>query len=338
MGADFLGFEFQPVRLEHRERLQGLLSRYPQPLSGFTFATLMAWDAIFNYGWWSQVSPELLLISYVAEGDPNRHLLQPVGVLEEPMAEELLRRLAALPYRARLVGVTEQFLAEQQEFASHFELEESPAGANYLYSAEELATLAGKRFSKKRNLIAQAHKLYRWSAEPLTDATVPDCQAVVAAILSEEHPEIPASLAQEMQALEFTLRHFGALGQQGTLLRVEGEPVAFSIWEPMSPTTAVVHFERSLRRFKGAYQLVNQETAKEIVSRGFEFINREEDLGDPGLRQAKESYNPIALVKSYGLTLRGRSAQPSDSNRSLPASSGAARFELQLRDSTAPGQ
>ena len=103
---------------------------------------------------------------------------------------------------------------------------------------------------------------------------------------------------------DFTLAHFAPLGQQGTLLRVEGRPVAFSIWEPIGAKTAVIHFERALRRFKGLYQVVNQETARRIVQSGLELINREEDLGDPGLRQAKQSYHPVALLPSLSLCFR----------------------------------
>jgi hypothetical protein len=107
-------------------------------------------------------------------------------------------------------------------------------------------------------------------------------------------------------ALECTLRHFDDFGQQGLLISVNGRAVAFSIYEPISPTTIAVHFERALRSYKGLYQVVNWETAKVAAVQGYEFINREEDLGDAGLRKAKMSYNPIEIVPAYELTFRNR--------------------------------
>ncbi len=99
--------------------------------------------------------------------------------------------------------------------------------------------------------------------------------------------------------------HFEPLGLEGLLLRVNGQPSAFSIFDRLGPSTAVVYFERALRSRKGLYQVINQETARVILSQGFEMINREEDLGDRGLRQGKLSYFPARLEMKYTLTLRG---------------------------------
>jgi hypothetical protein len=66
----------------------------------------------------------------------------------------------------------------------------------------------------------------------------------------------------------------------------------------------VIHFERARRDVKGLYQLVNRAAAQAAVRGGFAFVNREEDLGDPGLRQAKASYDPVRLEMAYRLTLR----------------------------------
>jgi hypothetical protein len=91
------------------------------------------------------------------------------------------------------------------------------------------------------------------------------------------------------------------------LITVDDRPVAFSIYEAISPTTVAVHFERALRSYKGLYQVINCETAKVILSQGFEFINREEDLGDAGLRDAKMSYHPTEIIPAYELAYKNPS-------------------------------
>jgi hypothetical protein len=88
------------------------------------------------------------------------------------------------------------------------------------------------------------------------------------------------------------------------LVSVDDRPVAFSIYEAISSTTVAIHFERALRSYKGLYQVINCETAKVVASQGFQFINREEDLGDAGLRDAKMSYHPIEIVPAYELTYK----------------------------------
>ncbi|MBQ4334030.1 MAG: DUF2156 domain-containing protein, partial [Myxococcaceae bacterium] len=100
------------------------------------------------------------------------------------------------------------------------------------------------------------------------------------------------------------LRHFEALDQRGIALLIDGELAAFAIFEVVGGQMAIIHFERALRRFKGLYQVVNQQTALAVEALGVPLINREEDLGEPGLRQAKLSYQPLRLEPSLMLTLR----------------------------------
>ena len=109
-------------------------------------------------------------------------------------------------------------------------------------------------------------------------------------------------LEWETSALKYTLRHFDEFRQQGLLVSVGTRPVAFSIYETIGPATVAVHFERALRSYKGLHQVINWETAKAVAEQGFEYINREEDMGDEGLREAKMSYHPIEVIKSHELT------------------------------------
>jgi hypothetical protein len=330
MAARFLGVELSPVELAHGPRLTAFLARHPQALSGYTFATLIAWRGTFQYEWaLIGNAEEALLISCVLPGEESRrHLLQPVGTLTRETAQLLLREAAALDYPLRIVGVTDRFLEENPELLAHFDRAEDRATANYIYRAADLAELKGSRYSKKRNMLHQAEGLYRWSAEPLTPGHVPACRELLAeldepagdSVWTPAEPDwssAPAGGARvetvsvldrmrldESAALDFTLEHLAELDQQGIVVSVEGRPAAFSIFEPQSPGTAVVHFERAARARKGLYQLVNKVAAREIAARGFELLNREEDLGDPGLRQAKSSYHPAHLARAWTLTAK----------------------------------
>ena len=303
MQSSFLGYEFRPIELDQRQLLSSFLARHPQPLSGFTFAALATWRSIFEYGW-VFAEAETLLISCILEPDRRRHLMQPVGSLSSVVQDKLLQGAASLPYPLRIVGVGEGFLEENADFVSRFSVFEDFAASNYIYLADNLAKLPGRRYAKKRNLLAQAQGLYSWTREPLAGANSDACFDVLNSIQEAEQPEIDTNLQQELIALDYTLRNFDGLGQKGLLLKVNERPVAFSIYEAISPTTAAIHFERALRSYKGLYQVINWETAQVIAGQGYEFINREEDLGSPGLRDAKRSYNPIKLIPAYELTFK----------------------------------
>jgi hypothetical protein len=294
----FLGLEFKLLSLEHPEPLAGFLEKYPQPLSGYTFAALAAWHGYYRYaGLFAET--ETLLLSCILESDQRRHLLQPVGIFSSAISQKLLEGAAALPYPLKIIGASEEFIKQNTDFSNSFAIREDRALSNYLYGAELLAQLPGRKYSKKRNLLAQASGQYRWSAEILTSGMTDLCFDVLNSITREESPQMEGMLAREFAALDYTLRHFQELRQQGLLIMADGRPVAFSIYEPISPTTVAIHFERALRSYKGLYQVVNSEAAKVVAAQGFQFINREEDLGDAGLRDAKLSYHPAQIIPAY---------------------------------------
>ena len=297
----FMGKEFSPIELSDRRELTAFLSKYPQPLTGYTFATLAAWEPFFHYEW-AFVEPETLIISCILEPDPHRHLMQPIGLFSPRIAKSLLKGAADLPYQLRIIGVCDTFLSAHSEFCRSFNAREDRAVSNYVYQTSALAKLPGRKYARKRNLLAQAEELYTWSCQPLTSELTPSCFSLLESIVEEEDPVLEGMLKWELSALECTLRHFDEFSQQGLLVTVGGRPVAFSIYEPIGPTTVAIHFERALRSFKGLHQVINWETAKAIAAQGFDYINREEDIGDAGLRDAKMSYHPIEIIKAHELT------------------------------------
>ena len=104
----------------------------------------------------------------------------------------------------------------------------------------------------------------------------------------EKHAEICVTLNY--------LRLFEELEMRGGALRVDGRIVAFTIGEPVGKDTLVVHIEKAFADIQGAYTMINQQFV-EHEGAGFAYINREEDMGEEGLRKAKLSYKPVFLVE-----------------------------------------
>jgi hypothetical protein len=304
--ARMLGFDFNPLRPEDQTVLEPFLTRYPQTLSGYTFAPLVAWNPMFHYEW-ALLDNETLLLSFAFEDSP-RQLLQPVGNFPVALQRCLLDRGAALGYPLKIVGATREFVEAHPELVRHMKVEEDRPASNYVYRAKDLANLSGKKYAAKRNHIAQASAAYDWKAKPLLPADVPGCLDLVRDVCAEIG-ELKGLPRYEHVAITYTLEHFAELRQEGVRIEVDGKTEAFAIWEKLNPTTAVVHFERARRSLKGLYQVINRETARVMVERGFELVNREEDIGDPGLRKAKSSYHPVEIVPALTLTLKPRQAQ-----------------------------
>ena len=93
-----------------------------------------------------------------------------------------------------------------------------------------------------------------------------------------------------------SLRLFKELELIGGILRIDGEIVAFTMGEPMSDDTFVVHIEKAYADIQGAYPMINQQFVEHECA-SYKYINREEDTGSEGLRKAKLSYRPAFLVE-----------------------------------------
>ena len=105
-------------------------------------------------------------------------------------------------------------------------------------------------------------------------------------------------IEDEREVLRLNFAHFEEIGGVGGVLRIDGEVVAFTFGERLNDNTFDTHFEKAYSDIRGAYPMINQLFAKNLLS-DYEFINREDDVGSEGLRSAKLSYHPEFLVEKY---------------------------------------
>jgi hypothetical protein len=89
----------------------------------------------------------------------------------------------------------------------------------------------------------------------------------------------------------------------GGAIRIGGVIAAYTIAEDIGDGTVIIHFEKGLDSYKGVYQGINQIFLTN--SPDFSLVNREQDMGLPGLRQAKLTYNPSGFIKKYTVKWKG---------------------------------
>ena len=175
--------------------------------------------------------------------------------------------------------------------------------ADYIYAAEDLATLRGHRYNKKRNLVNQFKKLYEGrSYEPLSSENVEEAAQLLHRIMDAS--EMSEDERFENERVLEVLADYSKLPLCGGLVRVDGVAVAFCVAERIDDVL-VVHIEKADRAYKGAYQYINYRFAKEQYADGsLALINREDDTGDEGLRHAKLSYFPVNILHKYRMVLK----------------------------------
>lgn len=159
---------------------------------------------------------------------------------------------------------------------------------DYIYLQKDLSTLIGNRFHQKRNHVNNFEKKYKWEYVSVTSDNLPLLCEAAAHLFS-----VDGRLPDEYEAILDILDHFEELGLKAGILLAEGTPVAYSIGEVMCDDTALIHIEKADRSYDGAYAMINKLFASEFED--CTYINREEDMGIPGLRKAKSSYHPVRM-------------------------------------------
>jgi hypothetical protein len=203
---------------------------------------------------------------------------------------QLLDFLGRHARKPEIHRVPEQLAKSYADLLS-FEVIPDPANNDYVYLAESLIHLRGRKYHRKRNHLKQFRKKYSYRyqalASDLTEACL-DLEEQWCRLRScAENP----ALLNEERAIREALLHFDKLDCLGGVILVDDKVVAFSLGEQLNPDTAVIHLEKANPEFTGSYAVINQEFCQDACS-DYTYINREQDLGEAGLRQAKLSYYP----------------------------------------------
>ena len=189
-------------------------------------------------------------------------------------------------------------------FPDKFEFIEMREYFDYIYFSEDLGNLAGRKYHAKRNHISYFKNNYNWQYEKISEQNIDECIKMNDAWEKANREYDDGSLTEERKAILRAFSQFSALGLVGGLLRKDGEVVAYTFGEPINDKVFCTHVEKAFADIRGAYPMINQQFClNELMS--YKYINREDDTGDEGLRQAKQSYYPAILLPKFRAVYKG---------------------------------
>lgn len=282
----------RPLELKDHSVVTGYLRQYPPQTSELTFTNLFVWRnsrPVF----FAEMDSSLVFLVEVHESGRARRLVfgAPVG---EASAAEVLGSLG---------GEVKGFVRIPKESAdilrrAGLTVESDRDNWDYVYRVKDAAELSGRRFHKKRNLVKRCVETHDCQYEPIGPQNLAECLDMQRRWCQARQCQREPGLCKEYVAIRETFEHYEELALIGGAVRVDGKIEAYAIGEELSPGTAVCHFEKAMPKIDGLGQVINQWFSKYSLS-GFQFVNREQDLGIPGLRQAKESYYPHDMVEKF---------------------------------------
>ena len=287
---------FSPITLDRREQLHPLLYAAGRQGCEYSFANLLFWMPK-NTG--IAEAAGFLCVRMTWKG--SERFLFPAGVGDPSAAIELLRRDAQeRGVKFQLGGVTKKDRQLLELFyPGRFSFTLQRDMFDYTYPVEQLAELAGKKLQAKRNHINRFVSEHPdWRTEPITEENVELCRRCAQKwFLAHDAKDGE----REHGILETALANFRYLQMEGLLLMDGDEPLAFSLGNRITEKTFDVNFEKADADVHGSFAIINREMARMVRGKypEVEVLNREDDMGMPGLRKAKESYQPILLEKHF---------------------------------------
>lgn len=276
---------------DHIPLLVSYLKKYPQESCDYSVCNLLTWGKIYN-NQFCQYKDRLVIFNPMYS-----YVFFPLG---EPMRPqelaELIQDFQEHDPKSSMIQIPQNYVQNHPDLEQYFELKEDRDWDDYVYSIQKMVELTGKKLAKKKNLISQFRRLYpEYKVLAITGYYRENLIRFTQKWQREREVE-GEYLNTEFKAIQNTLEMWDKLPVDGIIICLNQMMVAYSIFSPQNKCMATVHFEKFDPEKKGSAQIINWETALYLQSQ-YKWINREQDIGLPGLRQAKTSYMPDRMIK-----------------------------------------
>jgi len=284
---------FEELEIEDSILFKQAFSSNPPKISEFTFTNLYAWRHAYKLKA-CRLGGFIILRS---DSEPQIRFFDPIGRGDKAKAvEKILQDSKAI--FIRLPEETIVSFADQ----ARLRIEPDTDNADYLYKLESLVSLGGRKYDGKRNLIKKFQAANTYEYITMDSANVEECLEFEERWCAIRNCDRIEGLSKERQAIREMVKNFSNFELIGGAIKIQGNYSAVALAEKLNPDTLVMHVLKADPNIGGLYQAVLWEFLSRQAG-GFTYVNLEQDLGQPGLRKAKQSYHPLGMIKKYTLTL-----------------------------------
>ncbi len=288
--------QFSAIGIDDKEEIEEFCSNFP-PYSDFNFTSIFCWDT-------DNSAEAAFLDGNLAIKLPDYITGKPIySLLGENSIDESLRKLLAIsPALSLIPEVTVQHIVHKESFV----VAEDCDNNDYIYELKDLVDLPGKKYKVKRN---KANNFMRNYVDKLRlkniQFTNPNDHREAEQVFmrwAKQRERSEIDIKNELLAIKKLLEYSHLLNLTGILVYIDGECVGFSINEIIDKDYAICHFQKAILAYEHLDVFISQLVAKELIHFGCRYVNWEQDLGIPGLRNLKSSYQQYNFLKKYEVT------------------------------------
>ncbi len=296
---------FHPLTLSDRETIQAVTLNSGRRNCNYTFANIIGWQ--FWYNTEVCVLLDAIVLRYIYEGERAYSVCT-----ADNLTDELINALLADSGGKLTIYALED---SQVQALSSYKVESEPLPDlfDYIYRRTDLALLQGGHLQAKRNHVNRFRADNPdFEYRPLTPELFDECRRLTEIWQGEKGAS--ETIDVERQVMENIFSNWESLGMIGGSIFVNGRMVAFSYGAAVTNDTFDICVEKADRNIEGAFAIINQQFASHLPEQ-YIYVNREDDMGIPGLRKAKLSYHPEILL-SFNVV---RISKPYTLHRMTPA-------------------
>lgn len=297
--------QFNLLKLSDKDIIDAYFKASKPVVSDLSFTNLFLWHFSRKIEWCECESCLIIRTTYPNE---NPFIFYPLHKENDKNAKKIAIEAMIADFKSQNLPFSMHSLSKDDAselgelFGESFELIYREDRSDYIYDCEDLISLAGKKYHKKKTHYNNFCKAYDFSYETLSEANADELSCVYSKWF-EALPNKTEGLKNEYIGICAALENFSKLDFKGGILRVDGVIAAFSFGEMLNDICAVIHIEKGDINYNGVYQAINREFLAHEFSEA-KIVNREEDLGIEGLRKAKQSYQPIYLEQKFDAGLK----------------------------------
>jgi len=289
---------FKKLEITDFEIINQLLKKYNVENCDHCFFTMLIWS--FRHHVEYTICDNTLFMR--TKGDNSYWYLSPVGELPFEKAVQLIIDDARENgYRIKIYAMDESQKTDmEQHFGGLFEIVADRDTFDYIYKTEDLSNLPGKNYQKKRNHCSRFerdnpdYKFY-----PITLENVERVKEFEREWCARNNCDESRGLFSEQLGIMDILSNMDKTDVFGGFIEAnDGNIVAFTLASPINDNMVDIIVEKAFHDVTGAYAIINRDFARNCLQ-NYEFINREDDMGQENLRKAKLANFPCEIRTKY---------------------------------------
>ena len=292
--------KFKKLTEKNIKQIQNFTVNSKYPLCDYSGGVIFTWYSCYNPTF--TIFDDTLILKFGEIG--NERFMLPLGKNIDGAILEIEKYALEKEEPLVFICVSDDSLSLLNDrFKGNIEYSYNRNFSDYIYDIEEMKTFSGKKFSGQRNHINAFKKLYpSYEYKKITRKDIPRIHA----FLKEYDKQYPIKRKMEKRELEFTYKFVELLFKSqmfGGYIEYNGEIVSIAIGE-YAGNMLVIHIEKALLKYRGAYPLTYNEFVKNNYKEGILWANRQDDSGDAGLRISKTQYKPVRLENKNFVTVK----------------------------------